>query len=186
MNTIKSLEVYAGKAADLKFQIDVEGTPSPTREVRLSVITDSMKISYLGKLKSNVAMFSIIGIENFIRPGQTYDFELEVYIGNQYFAPFTGKIEVVQPFSINVKVVEQEAKVTAAIEEEVKAETEIVAEHNTTDGDADDLKGEIVRRVTERLVSGVRKPKKNVLEIDHFRLSKDIASDVLNGLKDRR
>jgi len=97
--------IQAGSAVELRFQVDVDGAAIPITEVRLSIKSGGTKFSYVASYKNSVATFAIVGLDRFVSPGGTYDYDIEVYIGSQYFVPFNGQIELVSPVSVKVQTV---------------------------------------------------------------------------------
>lgn len=100
-----TIQIKSGMFSDLKFQVEVDGTSSPISEARLSIVLEDIKISYKGSIKEDVASFKIKDFERFAKAGKDYEFILEVFLGNQYFAPFTGKIELIEPVSVEANMV---------------------------------------------------------------------------------
>lgn len=165
------IQIKSGVVSQLRFQVDVEGTDTPVKEVRLSVITESVRISYRGALNESVAVFGTRGLENFVKPGHPYDFDLEVFIGNQHFVPLQGKIQVIEEVSVNA------LPVGATSLGEVKVEVKSIS------GDNQALKS---GGITETIFGGSKKRSKKMVEsssraTNKYCVVKDISADVLKG-----
>ncbi len=143
---MNAIQVKAGVPSQLRFQVDVEGTDTPVREVRLSVMTESLKVGYRGVLKENVAVFTIRDLESHVKLGQAHDFDLEVYVGSNYFAPYSGKIEVVQPVSVSVSEVgSSPMKVEATLN---RVDSKVIVENVSDKKDhVEDTTGEVREKV---------------------------------------
>jgi len=98
---METIKVRMNEHPELIFHIDISGTSDPITEVRLTV-HDDRKISYLGKYRDGKAYFHVDEIERYFKAG-IFKYELEVFIGNQYFIPLSGQLEV----SDGVKVIAQ-------------------------------------------------------------------------------
>jgi hypothetical protein len=99
------ITIKLGMISNLDFRVTVDGTTSPVTETRLSIAIDNKtKISYTGTLLQQVASFEIEGFDRFGKVGQKYPFFLEVFIGNQWFVPFTGELEFVNPVAVSASL----------------------------------------------------------------------------------
>jgi hypothetical protein len=99
------IQIKSGAITNLHFRVVVEGTSSPIAEVRFSVdIGKGMKLSYIGILEGQVASFQIEDFGQFGKSGPKYLFSLEIYIGNQWFVPLSGDLEVVKPISVSADI----------------------------------------------------------------------------------
>jgi len=116
---MNATRIQAGSAVEMKFQVDVDGASVPVTEVRLSMKSGRAKVSYVAEYKKNVATFSISELEKYVSPGNIYEYELEVYVGSQYFVPFKGQIELVHPVSVKIESVTVEPVVRQIVAEQV-------------------------------------------------------------------
>ena len=99
-----NLRVSMDSNPELIFRVDVSGTTTPMQEIRLSFSSNGRKISYVGDYRDSVATFKLKDIDKFLEAG-VHDYELEAYVGNQYFIPFAGKVELVKPVSVSAQPV---------------------------------------------------------------------------------
>jgi hypothetical protein len=88
---VNAIELKANAVSELRFQIDVEGTTVPITDLRLSIVSESMIVSFKGVLKENVAVFKVRDAESFLPARKELPLQLEVFIGSQHFVPFVGK-----------------------------------------------------------------------------------------------
>ena len=102
---MSDIKVLVGESHEIKFKVDVEGTTTPVDEIRFTIWAGNLKVSFLGVYGLGVAMFKIQELERFMAPG-VYDYFLEVYIINQCFIPFKGKIELAKPVGVSASPVE--------------------------------------------------------------------------------
>ena len=89
---METIKVKKNEHPELIFHVDVSGTSDPITEVRLTVY-DEKKVSYIGKYRDGKAHFRVDEIERYFKTG-TFKYELEVFIGSQYFVPLAGDLEV--------------------------------------------------------------------------------------------
>ena len=101
---METIRVKKTDHPELIFNIDISGTNDPVTEVRLTV-HDDRKVSYLGRYRDGKASFHVDEIERYFKTG-IFKYELEVFIGNQYFTPLTGQLEVTD----GVKIVAEKTR----------------------------------------------------------------------------
>lgn len=93
----------------LRFQVDIQGASAPVNEVRFTIKNNDKKISYLGEYKGGVAKFNIMDLAKFVNPNQNYFCELEIFIGGQHFAPFSGLFEFVEMVEVKANMIQEES-----------------------------------------------------------------------------
>jgi hypothetical protein len=138
---------------ELIFHVEISGTTTPMQEIRLSFYNDGKKLSYIGDYRDSVATFKLKDIDKFLDAGM-HDYELEAYVGNQYFIPFAGKIELVKPVSVSALPVLKGKEDTG----EVSLKVDMISK--TVTSIEKDEKKEIVKSKVERIESKPIEPKK--------------------------
>jgi len=87
---------------ELIFVVDVSGTTELITEVRLSIISDLKKIGYVGRYVDGKAIFKLNDLQKYFDIG-VLKYDLEVFIGNQYFVPISGQIEFTEPVRVTAE-----------------------------------------------------------------------------------
>jgi len=83
---------------ELVFTVDVTGTTEPITEVRLT-IHDNRKVSYTGQYKEGRAFFKLDELKKYFKVG-AFKYDLEIFIGKQFFVPLSGQIEFTEPIRV--------------------------------------------------------------------------------------
>jgi len=98
MDLIKTRLDYS---PELIFIVDISGTTESVTEVRLSIF-DQTKISYVGRYADGKAFFKLNDPQKYFKLG-VFKYDLEVFIGNQYFVPLSGQIEFTEPIKVTAE-----------------------------------------------------------------------------------
>jgi len=98
MDLIKTRLDYS---PELIFIVDISGTTESVTEVRLSIF-DQTKISYIGRYADGKAFFKLNDPQKYFKLG-IFKYDLEVFIGNQYFVPLSGQIEFTEPVKVTAE-----------------------------------------------------------------------------------
>lgn len=114
---METTKVRINSHCDMIFNIDVSGTNELITEVRLTV-HDDKKISYIGTYRDGKAIFKLKDLERYFKSG-AFKYELEIYIGNQYFVPLSGQIEFTEPIKV---IAEQEKVMVSEYEKPIQIE----------------------------------------------------------------
>jgi hypothetical protein len=86
--------IKSGTPTELKFNVAVEGADAPVSEVRFTVpLKHELKLSYQGNVLGESVDFNVEGLEKHLSKG-IHDFFLEVFVGNHYFVPYSGKLKL--------------------------------------------------------------------------------------------
>ena len=121
---METIKVKINEHPELIFHIDISGTSDTITEVRLTV-HDDRKVSYLGKYRDGKAHFHVDEIERYFKTG-IFKYELEVFIGNQYFIPLAGQIEISD--GVKVTAEKEQLKIEPKIEAQLIDE-KVTAKH---------------------------------------------------------
>lgn len=111
------IELEQNITSELKFQIDISGTTLSVSDVRLSIINESIILSYRGILKDNIATFNVRNAELILPVDKELLVQLEVFLGDRhFFVPFSGIIIITKPIDIKAEMIENEPKIVVAME----------------------------------------------------------------------
>jgi hypothetical protein len=102
---MSDIKILLGESHEVKFKVDIEGTVTPVTEIRFTISVGAFKVSFLGIYGFGTVKFKLQELERFMSPG-IYEYFLEVYIVNQCFYPFKGKIELAVPIGVSASPVE--------------------------------------------------------------------------------
>jgi hypothetical protein len=96
---------------------DADTNAQPLVEFAIN-LNNGMKLSFIAERKDSVYAVTVPALkEHFIKPGE-HDCNLSVFLGDKYFAPYSGKCnfkEEVKPVISNIKVEHKDVKTSAPV-----------------------------------------------------------------------
>jgi hypothetical protein len=118
------LRFNLNEPVEIRFQLEIEGALATINSIRFVILKDKLRLSFVGDYRDKNATFRFSDLEKFLDSG-VYQCELEVYVGSQYFVPFVGHVELVQPVLIKAMPVisDSSTKITAIVEPNIVAKS---------------------------------------------------------------
>ncbi len=113
------LKLKADEKNNLKFEVAIQGATEPVTEIRFTMKNDNLLRSYPCTLKNNIVEVAINDLDACDNL-DFKDFMLEIFIGNKYFSPVEGKLEIIKPVVIESKMTEvKNDKIKVGVKETV-------------------------------------------------------------------
>lgn len=97
------IELELNESNELKFSLSVSGVIEPVNEVRFTLNKGKKKLSYPCVLENEIVTVVLDDLKLF-GPGE-HKYDLEVFIGNQYYNPLSDVLKIKQGPKVESKVI---------------------------------------------------------------------------------